>query len=956
MKVIIVIFFITFDLLITVTLYGSALSDSTLLISVDPPSYRINGVVQNINYQSTFSENVSIRLTCYQVRESKKLAVYDLLFKNKHVVKGVGNILLPFNHNATLYQADYSFYEVLKNFKLMPPGNYEMRVVFNNQEDSVLLKEDVKWYVDSTLSGYSPLRTRINKKILNLKPGKRKRSISKKVNNPQLSKKTFNHLNRRLNKKISSKEGVTSVPTERNGKKYSALYYGNWFLGYYELLATPDLKERIAREKKLLQKTPSALVSNDLEGFTSISSQVRKLNRKDTEQGLSGSLDLLSNLSTGQQTGSAQNNNYQEVYANVNTSILSIPVVIEGYATTQDMNRKAKASYIRIRYDAHRNKAQIRQSVSDYTHKYAQAKAKGAGLRQTYSALIKRWIAEQQRSESEFMREYGVDIQELEKYKGDVHKMLTDSKQQAIQIATDSVKDKMSGGDSVRKKLERDREKVNEHYKNWWSDKKKIEKYQKLLQQFERQQYLDSLLVNEKLKAVKKVQDVSGKRLAKAAEHILPPGKASSILNSITRLEVGILNTYESAYTIAGQKLNGGCVGYDLGGVIVSGSVGKTQYVSRDGNVDKYNSTMIRADLAPTDNRKVGIVYYTYTPTRQMYIDTSFIHGDVLSLPTFSKVTHIVSIPYEVAITKNLRINGEGAISYKKSERSVVVNNNSAAYKTAITYHIPSTPINTSGEWEHVGKYFNNSALPFPKQGVDRYTIASDAMVFKSLVKVGVQFNYLRQASFASSGYNMKWGFDLSSHFRRYPNIHLSYKPFSTFRKFNDTLAIKQRPLMGAVWLARGNYRIRRPRVTHRILLTYNSNSSTVDTESYSCTTIQGSYLLSDKKNMLSTGLGWMKQPGSVGQIPGGTAMNNYMFNITYNRSLNSSIDVNVGDNLCMADFGVQRHALTAGVRYRFNLPVTARVMVRHSTFRQFESSAAQRIWSCQLGCSWQIK
>ncbi len=929
-------------------------ADSSLVLSLDPPAHEGNGIVQKLNYKVPISGKANIRVRSYLQAGRDSLALYDLEFKQVSFSEGLGSVNLDFNSNSTVNQADYKFQEILKRFEVLPPGDYVTYLQLSFSDTSLIIIEKFNWYVDSALSPFSPLRKDVNKSLASGSATNLK-GIKKALKPEALNDAQADALNSKIDRKVARKNGVVCRPYKNYGERQTRFYYKGWYLGYYELIPAPDLKERIKRENTLLKNNPLELVANDLEGFTSLSSQNKKATKKEKKNEVTGSIDLLSNFSSGRETGSVQDRNFQEVYGEFNTEILKIPVIIEGYYTTQDNKRMAKASYLRVRYDIEKNKSELKNTAAGFTDKHELAESKGIGYKAVYEQMIRGLVSQQAAEKTSFKREYGISDDLLRQYNGDFTKMVSELDTTAIiDKGISSSGDKGAEVNQTKEKLLQNRKKIDEYYNKREATTKKIDKYQKLLEQYEKQQNFDSAMSYVKIKEVASTQDASAKQLSKAAEHILPPGKATSFLNSLTKLELGILNSYESDYTMSGQVLKGGGLGYDLGFATVSGALGKTEYISRTVEIDKYNTTMLRADLRPTSKRKLGLIYYTCSPTKQMVSDNDFFKGDS-GIPSFKQPANILSMPYELTVTKNLTISGEGAVSYKKFNHLTKIGNHNTAYKTSLTYNIPIANMNASAEWEHVGAKFENAALPFPKAATDRYTVATQATVFKSFLTAGVQFNYLKLETFSTSGRNIKWGFDIRTHSKRYPEVYLSYKPFSTFRSYDDTLAIAQRPMIGSVSIARASYQLKRKELVHRMMVTYNRNSSIQEEVSYNSTTIQATYMLSTVKDMFNLTLGWMEQPGF---LPGQTRnAGSYFGNVSYSRNLTETLTAMAGQDIAIAGYGLQRAATNAGITYSFkNKPLRLRFMGRYSGFRANEIAVNETIWSCILACNWQIR
>src|SRR5690606_5864805 len=95
--------------------------------------------------------------------------------------------------------------------------------------------------------------------------------------------------------------------------------------------------------------------------------------------------------------------------------------------------------------------------------------------------------------------------------------------------------------------------------------------------------------------------------------------------------------------------------------------------------------------------------------------------------------------------------------------------------------------------------------------------------------------------NFSARAAQSKWGFELQTFSKRFPNVFFSYKPFATFRTYDDTLQIARKPLLGEVWMGRLQYRYRRPGRSVRLALLYNENKSIQDSATYSSRQLQAS-------------------------------------------------------------------------------------------------------------------
>ena len=77
------------------------------------------------------------------------------------------------------------------------------------------------------------------------------------------------------------------------------------------------------------------------------------------------------------------------------------------------------------------------------------------------------------------------------------------------------------------------------------------------------------------------------------------------------------------------------------------------------------------------------------SPTKKVFESQNFTKD--ISIPTFKDPVHIVSINYEGSIMKDMTLQSEGAVSFKKSDRTKEVSKDNTALTTSLNYLIPKT-------------------------------------------------------------------------------------------------------------------------------------------------------------------------------------------------------------------------------------------------------------------------
>lgn len=899
-----------------------------------------NNLFQDIVYRSENKFSASIRIATYRYGDSDSTLLYDLQFDDVPIKKGLKTISLKFEDNSRRHFADYGFLDVIKKFGLVPPGNYTSYVRIVGETSGQIASRKFYWVVDSTLAYKSKIRENLKGLLASKNQLKKASDLQASVKRRKSSNKEIQQANNSLGKKLSSRYGVNSISEHRGDKDYVALYYKEWFLGRYEVGSKNEMLGAVKKEEEALKGNFSSLIDVDPLGKNSISKQVRVLDKKeDKKKQINGQIDLLSNFSTGKETGSQQDNNFQEIYGDIGARVLGLPVRIEGFYTTQDANRKAKASYIRLKYDIDEAKSELNENIGVYRERFQQVSGLKEGINSSYGSYLNQLKSQK----AALLREIGTE--DIASKPG----LNLDTAPLVNRAAGEAGKADSSG------KVASNKAKLSEKYRKLEALERKIEKYSALLQQYNDQVLVDSIQNYSRLQELDKKGDISYKDMAKAATGLLPDSKVSRFIAGLTKLDVGILNQYESKYTAAGQNLTGLNVGYDWGICKTSFSAGKTQYISREGDVEKYSTYMGRLDMKPAKGQEVSLIYYGYSPLKQLLKSNNFIKEDI-AIPSFAGPAHIVSVAYKGKISRDLEIDHESAASFRQGDPDKKIEKGNAATNTAVAYSIGRLGASVKAEWEYVGKEFENQALPYIRSATERYTLGTQASFFRSFLNVGVQYNYLKQSAFSSTGYNVRWGFDVKTVSKRYPCFSLSYKPFSTFRNYTDTLAIAQKPMYGEVWIGRATYQIKRKDINHRFFLMFNRNSSNIDTQSYSTTTVQGGYVLMNKKTSFNATAGYSVLP--FYDSSGSTRNQSSVFcSLGITRNLSKAVSVNFAEDIAFGSSGLQKNATTAGCEYRLpKKPLALRLMIRYNNYKEVSAIEQQNIFMGQLGLNWQFK
>lgn len=921
-----------------------------------PSNNKESKFTQRLSYENPIDTVVLVRLNCYYFAAgaSDSINVYDLSFEEIRLNKGAGYVDLPFSKALSTHKMHADFFEVVRKFRMVPAGNYRTQVQFYSPKENHLLlfEKTIEQFADADLSYSTGLRDKMNAAIALPK------SAKQKGQNSLSGRPDKNHdgealaAEKKLKRNLRPVKGLEMRSSVAEGKKYSEAYYKGFYLGRYEMASVKELNERAEKESEKLNDNSSALVSNELEGFTGVGAQLKELNtKKDKQTRVKGTVDVSTYRATTQDPQSAIEQNYTEFLVNTDVELMGMPFNVEGFYTTQDQNRKAKASYFRFHYDVTAAKSKLQDAINAYKSKLSETGGKGQGLESIYGSYAKNLETQKSSLLNKMAREYEVDPTAITKSGGNVDKLLSEEDLTPSGSSNDT--GKVAKALARKQKLQKDKKDIAERYQKILELQQKAEKYYKLLDNYRTRTHLDSAVNYKKIAGLDN-KDASYKDMSQAAIGILPEGKAKSFATGLTSFDAGIINKYESDYTMAGQTMKGVSLGYDLGVCKTGITVGSTEYISREGNVDHYSSMLLRVDNKGRKNHKVGVIASMTTPSNAMTVDENFIGQHSIRYPGFNRPTYIGSIVYEGKIGKQLNIQSELASSFKKDQATKFDMAHSALTNT-IDYAIPKTTVNINGTWEHLGHSFENNALPYIRSGTERYTLGTGMDLFRSFLSLKIDYNYLVQQNLSSTGYNRRWGFDARTHSRRYPNVSLSYKPFATFRSLSDTLQIAQRPVQGEVWTARVSYQIKRKQTVHRFTLTYNRNSSTSDTISYTSSMAQAGYMYTVPGLSLNVSLSKIGMPSGFTDSTGATS--SYVSNISISKTIGKYVTVMLGPDLAVCRWGMQRISGTAGITFKFpNKPIMLRGMFRYSSYKLNETAVPLELYAGQFGVNWQFK
>lgn len=925
------------------------------VISLGVPYVQQDEIYQDLFIKDAGTKVVSITIACFDVtKEHDSTQVYLLkagATKSKKKKVYYSSVHIDTKDEGAKFQPLYKKI-LLKNHNL-PVGVYHTYLTVQLKGDHVINKMFV-YHIDSLLHTSSPTNKQFdnayNPKVKSFLGAivSRQTAPSGLSNARSAIKKSAREINKSLNA-----NGFSVSYREVGTKTFADVYCQEKYVGYYEINMKEPLAGNIEKRRKQLGGNITTGVSSSLDNNQTVFSQVKKLYSESNKSEAVGNISITGNAANGQEEYSENQNNYYEIAGNIEVPIMDIPVSLEGYYTSQDAGRVAKASYFRFHYDSDKAKAKLLSLISGYNNKYNEALATGKGMEMVYGTYLNKLQEDKDKLWADMAGESGIaDIGKFKLDTSGLQKELTSSYKKKL---TDSLSQATSKKDDAMQQYE----KTMDKYKQIQELEKKAQSYRTLLDQYRSNNYFDSVMAYDKLKDINSgsLEDKSYKELAKSASGFLPEGEASKFITGLTSLDAGIFSKQISSYTLNGQTIKGLDAGYDLGFCQTGFTYGRVEYVGRDGTLDKYNGYSVRASFKSAEKQKTSLVYYGYMPSRKMLKENAFFDKIDGYMPSFKAPIHIVSVMHIGAITKHTNVEVEAATSFRdrnEFKRDDMKLANKMAYRLSVEENIPQTTIDFKGEYEHVGTQFENNTLPLTLSGTDRYSAGAKGSFLNNFLTMGIEYNYLQQKNFASKSNNTKWGFEIKTTSKRYPSVSVSYKPFTTFRSVADTFNIPQRPILGAVWLGKMSYQIKKKSYTLRLTAIYNKNTALVDTMESNSNIVQFNALYTNKKINLMFNAGQTQVKATqLSPVHGKT---NFL-TIAAGYIINQQWNINLGQDIGMMKTGLSRYAANIGAGYRFSkIPLSLQGSVRYNTYRTVEGQVWKNIYSAMLDMNWQFR
>lgn len=881
-----------------------------------------------INKQKQFTQTVFITsdssfygclsLRTYKYVGNDSICVLYHLNQSTQIRMGLNRLNIAFSNADSIKEFSEPYYEILHRCGNIAPGIYRTFITLTDTLGNDIHKNILYQKVDSNLSGSSSLCNDMNRALT------RGKSLfsNKKLETVKsyTSKNALSNANKRL-EKLAKNKGLTYTQTENNGKTYVRFYYNNWFAGSYVVEQQKTLQKQLINEQNLADAgSMNALAINDIDLHPSLFSQYKTFKKqRDEKQEFKGDIAISGYAANAQEPNSGIDNNYVEIRGRVEFPVGNLPLQIEGLYTSQDAQRKIKSSYIHVHYDVEKLKEETMQFISSYNQKYAETKSKGIGMQQVYSSAIATLEAQRQRLQQE--------VNQQATQAGD----LTSTSKLSIDTPGSKLMDEQQRLLGTKDKATEKKNELEEKERKIIQLSQKIDHYRQLLEQNKNTNYFDSALAYGKTSQLQQ-GSISYKQLVQKSSDLLPDGAAKKMITGLSNFDAGMFPKYASKYTMGGQMMKGVDFAYDLGFCEQGITVGKTEYIGRDGNMDKYTCYSSRTAFAVAKNQKITFIYYGYSPDRKLYQGDGLFSNVAVATPTFFQPVHILSLNYAGQLSKYVIVNTETATSLKDGQTTIDMSDKGSIHVDA-EGTIPWSSLQVSLSYDKTGKNFENNTLPVLLKGTQQYKISSSIDVWHGFATLGIDYNYLAQNNLNYSSNNTKWGFSIKTHSRQYPSLSLSYKPYSTFRSFSDTFNIPQRPLFGSVFSSKANYQFKRNDYSMRFSLVYNSSKTIADTTAYGNRLLQAMVTYTEKVFSGTAMVGYTEQHGNTVNTTVPTQMEFTNFTMTY--SCSKIVSINAGLETGFTSFGICRFTMNGGlVLTPKNKPLTTRFNFRGGMYK----------------------
>lgn len=938
-------------------------SDS-LRFYTELPFFKNEDMLQDIFINSRDSFTTDIFLRGYLLFENgERQLLYQSLLDQVQFDSGINHkvVLLNSKKNKKVF-INTDWLKLMKTYQRLP-GVYQLEIQFVRL-NHLTYHQTVTQSIDSFLNKGSKIYQEIEGKLGLINSFLKVNGASGHIDfAPQQSVEGLSsNFERKLNK-ICQKKGLVYKYGLDKESVVIDLNKDNWFIGRFRVVSF--MKKKNVNQDNIGMN--NGFFITDLEYPQLLSSRFREAFSADnSKKEIEGMVKFSSNWGIGKESYSQEKKNYQEIEGRVSFSFLGIPVEIEGFYTNQDWHRLIKSSYVHFHYDANATRDELMRVLTAYRQKHSQSTSTNFGISGVYRQFTDKLMQERNlaleglhRKLGEFNSSEGGQVLSVEESLKSMKDKLYDTisaelKQEDSLIGTrGKILQKEDSFKAIYNQLSADYAKIE-------AINQKIKYYQELLERQGDVHFYDSTFLSGKMNDLKNIENLSNKDLYKKFESLIPTRKQMKFKSSLTQFDLGMFSPYFSDYTLAGQRLTGLNVEYDIDLMKVGLIYGSTEYIDANESVMTYRSRSGHVAFKPFLNQKLGIIYYEYQPRTESLNNDDFFNTGELSLPSFRNAVQIYSVLYEGRISKHIHLNGEYALSNipKQSDqsKSFIPLFNRSSYNLKLQGEIPKFPIALDLTYEHIGASFENNTLPLLMSGTELLTLTGRGDLFKSFISYSVNYNLIVQNNLASVGKNKQLGFEIRTHNRRIPNLNLSYKPFSTFHKFSDTLTVPQRPIFGSVWTGRLDYQFRKLGRAWRFNILYNRNTNMIDTFKYTGNLAQLGIIYNTSTAVYSITAGHSRI-SSTQSMDSSAFNNNDFINFTATFPLSSSYTMSLSSDIGHGGGIINKLGLVTVVGHNLKkFPITIQTNLRWSDYKLTEKSHWNSLFRCSLQLIWRFK
>ncbi|MBX9449211.1 MAG: hypothetical protein KL787_05620 [Taibaiella sp.] len=280
-----------------------------------------------------------------------------------------------------------------------------------------------------------------------------------------------------------------------------------------------------------------------------------------------------------------------------------------------------------------------------------------------------------------------------------------------------------------------------------------------------------------------------------------------------------------------------------------------------------------------------------------------------------------------------------------------------AAVSADLIAAVPGTEYLVSLNYERVGKGFKNNSLPVSFSGIERMSARVDGTLFRSSVLFGAEYAYLVQNSMYTSGNQAKWGFNLKTNWKRWPNVSFSYKPFTSVRSPYDTFNIPQKEMIGNLLSGKINYQYKgRNRDIFRATLMLNQSTSLMDSIRFQSSMLQVNFSYIHPVYSLMVAFGANNMESDYYESAHPIYNQNQFVLLQGNYKITEGLSVSMGGDVAKSKIGISKYGFNAASSYTFEkIPLSIRLSGRYSSFILEEFSPWKKIYSAGLDVSYRL-